>query len=323
MATPGMLIMSNMAPGSLEQYTVYVKKAEERRLRNFLVTESFTDSLALAQHLAAVTSHIQVGTGITNLYLRNPLIAALHAMTIDRLAPGRLLLGLGTSHVPLNSMFGIDMAKPLTALREYVTAVRNIFDGKDEAAAALGLPPMQADNTIPIYLAGISPKSIHLTGELADGSLPLNYAPHGLHEVVEGIATGAQEAGRSPADVQIGLIMHCCVCADKAVALRSVRQTLSFYGRMPYYNRLFARQGFEKEAAGIMAAAEKNDMAAAAEAVSEDMAEQVAALGSRQECQQKLDEFERAGASYVILYPTAIDGDYERGVNAVLDAFSG
>ena len=201
--------------------------------------------------------------------------------------------------------------------------MRNIFDGKDEAAAALGLPSMKADNKIPIYLAGISPKSIHLTGALADGSLPLNYAPHGLHEVVEGIATGAQEAGRSPAEVQIGLIMHCCVCADKAVALRSVRQTLSFYGRMPYYNRLFVRQGFEKEAAGIMAAAQRNDMAAAAEAVSEEMAEQVAALGSPQECQKKLDEFERAGASYVILYPTAIDGDYERGVNAVLDAFGG
>ena len=215
------------------------------------------------------------------------------------------------------------MAKPLTALREYVRAVRNIFDGKDEAAAALGLPRMKADNKIPIYLAGISPKSIHLTGELADGSLPLNYAPHGLREVVEGIATGAQEAGRSPADVSIGLIMHCCVCEDKAVALRSVRQTLSFYGRMPYYNRLFVRQGFEKEAAGIMAAAEKNDMAAAAAAVSEEMAEQVAALGSPQACQQKVEEFEQAGASYVILYPTAIDGDYERGVNAVLDAFGG
>ena len=195
--------------------------------------------------------------------------------------------------------------------------------GKMRPRRRSGCQSMKADNEIPIYLAGISPKSIHLTGELADGSLPLNYAPHGLHEVVEGIATGAQEAGRSPADVQIGLIMHCCVCEDKAVALRSVRQTLSFYGRMPYYNRLFVRQGFEKEAAGIMAAAQKNDMAAAAEAVSEEMAEQVAALGTPQECQKKLDEFERAGASYVILYPTAIDGDYERGVNAVLDAFGG
>ncbi len=83
MATPGMLIMSNMAPGSLEQYTTYVKKAEERGLRNFLVTESFTDSLALAQHLASVTSKIQVGTGITNLYLRNPLQHR-HGQAADR-----------------------------------------------------------------------------------------------------------------------------------------------------------------------------------------------------------------------------------------------
>ena len=323
MVTPGMLIMSSMALGSLDQYTSYVKKAEERGLRNFLVTESFTDSLALAQHLASVTSKIQVGTGITNLYLRNPLIAALHAMTIDRAAPGRLLLGLGTSHVPLNSVFGIDMARPLTALREYVTAVRNIFDGKDEAAAALGLPSMKADNKIPIYLAGISPKSIHLTGELADGSLPLNYAPHGLHEVVDGIATGAREAGRSASDVKIGLIMHCCVCADKGVAMRSIRQTLSFYGRMPYYNRLFVRQGFEKEATGIMEAASNNDMATAAAAVSEEMAEKVAAIGTAQECQKKVEEFEKSGASYVILYPTAIDGDYDKGVSAVLDAFGG
>ena len=233
-------------------------------------------------------------------------------MTIDRLAPGRLLLGLGTSPCPIKQPVWYRHGQALTALREYVEAVRNIFDGKDAAAAALGLPPLKADNKIPIYLAGISPKSIRLTGELADGSLPLNYTPHGLHEVVKGIATGAQAAGRSPADVQIGLIMHCCVCEDKAVALRSVRQTLSFYGRMPYYNRLFVRQGFEKEAADIMAAAEKNDMAAAAEAVSEEMAEQVAALGTPQECQKKVEEFEQAGASYVILYPTAIDGDYEK-----------
>ena len=115
--------------------------------------------------------------------------------------------------------------------------------------------------------------------------------------------------------------MHCCVCADKGVAMRSVRQTLSFYGRMPYYNRLFARQGFEKEAAGIMEAASNNDMATAAEAVSEEMAEKIAAMGTTQECQKKVEEFEKAGASYVILYPTAIDGNYDKGVHAVLDAF--
>lgn len=326
MHTPGMLVLSSMAPGAIERTVSYAQMAEERGLRNFLVTESVTDSLALAQHLAGKTSRIHVGTGITNIYLRHPLLAALHVMTIDRVAPGRMLLGLGTSHVPTNAAYGITMEKPLTALRTYVTTVRKVFRGEYEGLArmaARGLAVPKAEREIPIYVAGISPKSIALTGELADGSLPLNYAPHGLKEVVDGIARGARQAGRSPSAVTVALIMHCCVCPDRAVALRSVKRTLAFYGQMPFYNRLFARQGFQQEATGIAEAAAKGDMQAAAAAVSDEMAEQIAAMGTAQECRKKVEEFEKAGASYVVLYPTAIDGDYDRGVRAVLEAFGG
>ena len=143
MQTPGLLLMSNMAPGNIDTLTGYAKQAEAIGLRNFLVTESMTDSLALAQHFVSHTDRIQVGTGITNLYLRHPLLAALHVMTIDQLAPGRMLLGLGTSHVPVNAAFGISMDKPLTALREYITSLSRIFRGEDEALAAMasrGIP---------------------------------------------------------------------------------------------------------------------------------------------------------------------------------------
>jgi len=326
MQTPGMLVLSNMAPGTIERLVSYARMAENRGLRNFLVTESLTDSLALAQHIATKTSRIQVGTGITNLYLRHPLLAALHVMTIDQVAPGRVLLGLGTSHVPTNKAYGIAMDKPLSALREYVTTVSGVFRGQHEALAqmaARGLAIPKAERKIPIYVAGISPKSIALTGELADGSLPLNYAPHGLKEVVDGIAQGAQKAERSPSEVTIALIMHCCVCSNRAVALRSVKRTLSFYGRMPFYNRLFVRQGYQQEAEGIAAGWAQGDASAAAEAVSDQMAEQIAAMGTPQECQRKVGEFEKAGASYVMLYPTAIDGDYDKGMRAVLEAFGG
>lgn len=326
MQTPGMLVLSNMASGTIDQLVTYAQMAEAREVRNFLVTESVTDSLALAQHIASKTTRIQVGTGITNIYLRHPLLAALHVLAIDQVAPGRILLGLGTSHVPTNKAYGIAMDKPLTALRDYVTTVSSVFQGKYEALAqmaARGLAVPKAERKIPIYVAGISPKSIVLTGELADGSLPLNYAPHGLQEVVDGIAQGARKAGRSPADVTIAFIMHCCVCPDRAVALRSVKRTLAFYGRMPFYNRLFARQGYQKEAERITAGWAKGDTNAAAEAVSDQMAEQMAAIGTAQECQKKVEEFEKAGASYVVLYPTAIDGDYDKGVRAVLEAFGG
>jgi alkanesulfonate monooxygenase SsuD/methylene tetrahydromethanopterin reductase-like flavin-dependent oxidoreductase (luciferase family) len=201
-----------------------------------------------------------------------------------------------------------------------------VFQGKHEALAqmaARGLGVPKAERKIPIYVAGISPKSVVLTGEVADGSLPLNYAPHGLKEVVGGIAQGAEKAGRSAAEVTIALIMHCCVCADRGVALRSVKRTLSFYGRMPFYNRLFARQGYQKEAEEITAGWAKGDANAAAAAISDRMAEQIAAMGTPQDCQRKVEEFEKAGAAYVVLYPTAIDGDYDKGVRAVLEAFAG
>jgi alkanesulfonate monooxygenase SsuD/methylene tetrahydromethanopterin reductase-like flavin-dependent oxidoreductase (luciferase family) len=107
------------------------------------------------------------------------------------------------------------------------------------------------------------------------------------------------------------------------VALKSVKRTLSFYGRMPFYNRLFARQGYQKEAEEITAGWAKGDANAAAAAISDRMAEQIAAMGTAQECRKKIEEFEKAGASYVVLYPTAIDGDYDRGVQAVLEAFGG
>ena len=77
---------------------------------------------------------------------------------------------------------------------------------------------------------------------------------------MDGVKSGAKHAGRDPEEVAIALIMHCCVCPDAAVALRSVKRTLAMYGSGPFYNRLFVRQGFGKEAQPIMAAAAKGDM---------------------------------------------------------------
>ena len=81
MQTPGMVVFSGfgLTPDGVQRTAAYAKMAEERGLRNFLVTEAASDALALAQHLAGVTARIQVGTAIFNIYLRPPLLAALHA----------------------------------------------------------------------------------------------------------------------------------------------------------------------------------------------------------------------------------------------------
>ncbi len=142
------------------------------------------------------------------------------------------------------------------------------------------MPVPKAEPKIPIYLAGVSPKSIQLTGELVDGSIPAQYGPTMVKEIVDGVAAGAENAGRSPRDVEIAPIVHGCVCEDRGLALRSVQQQLAFYGQMPFYNGIFARHGFEQEAAQIMEAALRGDPAGAADAVSERMVAECALAGT-------------------------------------------
>lgn len=324
MQPPGLVLYNSLAPGSLEKTVTYARMAEERGFRNVLVSEAGSDALALAQQLANMTSRIQVGTCITNIYLRPSILAALHAMTIDRFAPERLLLGLGTSSEALNNLYGVVMEKPATVLRNYLTTVAGVFRGDHEQLSqmkAMGMAVPRAAHKIPIYVGSASSQCLRITGGLADGCFTSQCAPHGLKEVMDHLAQGAQRAGRSLTDIPLAPLVHCCVCADRGVALRAVRRTLASYGQRPLYNRFFARQGFVKEAEQIAAAAAKRDMAAAEAAVSETMAEQVAAMGTAQECQKKVEEFTNAGASYVVLFPMAIEGNYERGVKAALEAF--
>jgi len=225
----------------------------------------------------------------------------------------------------LNSLYGIKMTKPAMALREYLRALTSALCGEHETLSQMkkmGMAVPQAAHQIPVYVGTASQKCLEVTGELADGCFTSQCAPHGLQEVKEHFSRGAQRIGRSLADLPLAPLVHCCVEADRGVALRAVRRVLAAYGQRPLYNRFLARQGFVTEAEQIATAAVKGDMAAAATAVSETMAEQVAALGTTQHCRKKVEEFEQAGASYVVLFPMAIDGDYDRGVRSVLAAFA-
>ncbi len=324
MQTPALVLTNSLSLGLVENLATYARMAEERGFRAVFVSEAGSDALAVAQHLASVTSRIQIGTCITNVYLRPPLLAALHAMTIDRFAPGRLLLGFGASSEALNKLYGQEMVKPAATIRQYIQAVKSALHGEHETLShmkKMGMTVPQAAHQIPVYVGTASQKCLEVTGELADGCFTSQCAPHGLQEVKEHLNHGAQRAGRSLADMPLAPLVHTCVNADRTIALRAVRRVIAAYGQRPIYNRFLARQGFVKEAEQIAAAAAKGDMATAAAAVSEDMAEQVAAMGTPQECHKQIEAFEKAGASYVVLFPMAIDGDYDRSVRATLAAF--
>lgn len=325
MKTPGLVFATGLEEESIQRVRTFAPMAEARGFRNFLVTEQVSDALALAQYAASVTKRIHVGTAVTNIYLRPALATGLQALIIDRITPGRLFLGLGTSHAVINHAYGFTMEKPLTMLRRYVETLQSVFNGQHpglKQLAAMGLPLPHATHHIPLFVGGVSPKSIQLAGEVADGIVPTPYGVRMLREVVDGVAEGARRVGRSAQEVVIAPIVHTCVCVDPAIALRSAQRHLASYAALPFYNRAFARHGFQQEAAQVMAAVQRGDVEGARAAISERLIDEATVIGSPHECIKQIEALEQAGATYVIIDPIAIDGDAARGMRAALNAFA-
>src|SRR3989441_3849672 len=169
------------------------------------------DALTSLAQLAAVTSRIRIGTSIVPVFARSPANLAMTALNMDRMTEGRFFLGLGTSgRLVVEDLHGEKFAKPLTRMREYVDVLRKAMRGErlDHDGEffhlkrfQLRIAPYRAD--LPIYIAALSPQSLRLTGELADGWLPIFLAPSRMAAAVVELKAGAAAAGRSLRDMAI------------------------------------------------------------------------------------------------------------------------
>src|SRR5712691_10159591 len=190
----------------------------------------------LAQ-LAAVTSRIRIGTSIVPVFARSPANLAMTALNMDRMSDGRFFLGLGTSgQLVVQDLHGEPFVKPLTRMREYIDIIRKAARGErlDHDGAffhtkrfQLRLTPHRA--ALPIYIAALSPASLRLTGELADGWLPIFLAPARMPAAVAELRAGAEAAGRSLRDIRISPQVSIYVTADRAAARDREREHIAFY----------------------------------------------------------------------------------------------
>jgi alkanesulfonate monooxygenase SsuD/methylene tetrahydromethanopterin reductase-like flavin-dependent oxidoreductase (luciferase family) len=143
------------------------------------------DALTSLAQLAAVTSRVRIGTSIVPVFARSPANLAMTALNMDRMTGGRFFLGLGTSgRLVIEDFHGEQFAKPLTRMREYIDIIRKAARGErldhdgeffHTKRFQLRFTPHRA--SLPIYIAALSPPSLRLTGELADGWLPIFLAP--------------------------------------------------------------------------------------------------------------------------------------------------
>jgi 5,10-methylenetetrahydromethanopterin reductase len=191
-----------------------------------LQKDVFTVLAAIAQR----THGLRLGPGVTNPYSRRPALLATAIATLDELAGGRAVLGLGaggTNHRAL----GIERRAPATALREAVTIVRGLLAGERVTVdgsvvqayeAQLDFAPPRPD--IPIYIGARGPKVLEMAGELADGVVVGNIAStEGWSYALDHVEGGCRRAERNPAEVALTAWVACAVSDDAAAAIDAVR----------------------------------------------------------------------------------------------------
>jgi probable F420-dependent oxidoreductase len=298
---------------SLDRMGDYARLAERNGFHSVWLAESWgLDAVALLSHLGALTGRIKLGTAIVNVFSRTPALLAMASVTINDLYPGRFILGLGTSTKALVENFhGMPFDKPVTRLRETIEIAREAMSGREVHYRGtlvsldgyrLRVKPRAAPP--PIYAAALSPASLRVVAERADGWLPYLLPVRGIAKTVEELRAGAKSAGRPEGALCIAPMVVTAVSRDRAEARDAARRHIGFYlGAMgPHYRGFVAGFGFEDEVERIRAAwAAKNHDAAYA-AVTDEMVAELTIAGTPGEAREQLERIRAAGADLPILF---------------------
>jgi 5,10-methylenetetrahydromethanopterin reductase len=298
-----------------------VWQAESRQVREATVP--------MASFLA-VTERIKVGSGVVNNWTRNPALLASTFSTLDDLAPGRVVLGIGAWWDPLAQKVGIARTKPLKAMRETVEAVRALlrdetvtYDGEFVHLDGVELDYVHQERRpkdVPIYIGATGMQMMELTGEIADGAV-LNYlvSPEYNDRAMQHLDAGAARAGRSVDDLDRPQLVVCSLDSDRAAALDAARLLVTQYlGQQPHIMKASGvPESLLDEIGKVLTwPATHDQVVAASRLVPDDVVQMITASGTPDECREKVTEYVKRGCTCPILYPLGHD------VRAMIDAFA-
>jgi 5,10-methylenetetrahydromethanopterin reductase len=310
----------------------FVKYAESKGFEAVWQAESrlVREATVPMAAFASVTDTIKVGSGVVDCWSRNPARLAATFSTLDDLAPGRVILGIGAWWDPLAQKVGITRAKPLRAMREIVTAVRGLLANETVTFRGefVNLDGVELDyvyqerraKDVPIYIGATGMQMMELTGEIADGAV-LNYlvSPDYNQQAIEALARGAEKAGRSIDDIDRPQLVVCSVHEDRKIALDMARLMVTQYlGQQPHIMKASGvpQSLLDKVGEVLTWPATHEQVVAASKLVPDEIVQMLTASGTPEDARQQVAHYMRNGATCPILYPL---GD----VKAMIDAFSG
>jgi 5,10-methylenetetrahydromethanopterin reductase len=315
----------------LREAIEYVRYAEARGFEAVWQAESrlVRDAIVPMAAFAATTERIKVGSGVINNWTRNAGLIAATFSTLDDLAPGRILCGLGVWWEPLASKVGVIRRKPVQAMRETVEVVRRLlamekvtFKGEFVCVEDIEIDIVHGDRSpkqVPIYIGATGMKMMELSGEIADGVL-LNYlvSPAYNREAMEHLRTGASRAGRSLDQIDRPQLVVCSLDEDRGRALDNARELVTQYlGQQPHIMKAsgVSPDLLEEISRVLTWPAEERQIQEAMKLVPDEVVQLITASGTPDECRAKVQEYIDAGCTCPVLYPLGND------VRAMIDAF--
>lgn len=310
----------------------YARYAEEKGFFAIWQAESrlVRDAIVPMAAYASVTEKIKVGSGVINNWTRNIGLLAATFLTLDDLAPDRIICGIGAWWDPLAKNVGVERRKPLLAMRETVEILRRLlrmervtFHGEFIHINGIELDVVHGNRqprNVPILIGATGDQMMELTGEIADGVV-LNYCvpPEYNLRAMEMLENGAKKSGRSVDSLDRPQLIVCSVDEDHDKAYDTTRMLLTQY---------LAQQPHIAKASGVSAdvvveiqsilgwPATHEQISKAKHLVPESLIEKITASGTPDEARRKVNEYLKNGATYPILYP--VGGD----VKLLIDTFA-
>lgn len=303
----------------------YVRYAEKRGFEAVWQAESrlVRDAIVPMAAYAAVTDHIHIGSGVINNWTRNIGLLAATFLTLDDLAPGRIICGLGAWWDPLAKNVGIERRKPLTAMRETIEVLRRLlnmervtFHGEFHHVEGIELDVVHGrrePRDVKIMIGATGPKMMEMTGEIADGAV-LNYCvpPDYNDMALEQLEIGAKKAGRTLEDLDRPQLVVCSVDYDHDKAIDTTRELLTQYlAQQPHIAKASGvSMDVVEEIQSILGwPATHEQIQAAKHLVPEELIHKITASGTPDEARAKVQEYINHGATCPILYP--VGGDFK------------
>ncbi len=245
---------------------------------------------------AAGSERLRLGVAIAPAFFRPPGLLAMHASAMADLAPGRFVLGLGSSTpTVVEQWMGIPFSKPRTRTLETLRAVRALLAGEKVDGMRIAQP---AAEPVPIWMAALGGRMLEAAAAEADGLCLFMTGPRYIRSLHEGAGRGLDSMCRITV-----------IPGEDETARTAARRHIVNYAIVPFYARAMARQGFAEEVEAIRARWSAGDRAAAPGQVSDTMVDELVLTGGAERIAAGVERYHAAGLGCPVLAITSVAPD--------------